>query len=78
MKEIAITYCKPCGYLKQAIVTADLLRKELGVEVRLVPGKGGIFHVSVDGNVVAKRTRAGFPSNEEIIVAVSDDLGRIS
>lgn len=74
MKEIEITYCKPCGYLKHAINASDLLKEKLGIEAKLIPGKGGIFTISVNGEVVAKRTKAGFPTAEEIIKAVSEKL----
>lgn len=55
---------------------ADLLKQELGVDTALVRGSGGIFEVSVDGNVVAKKTLDGFPSAEDVLAAVRAALGR--
>lgn len=70
MKTITITYCKPCGYLKRAEAAASSLKAELGIEPKLLSGKGGIFEVAVDGNVVAKRTRDSFPDEKAIVAAV--------
>jgi len=47
-----------------------VLRSELGVEAELVKGRGGIFVVSVDGRMVARKTLDGFPSPEDCLEAV--------
>jgi len=36
-----------------------------------VKGSGGIFEIAVDGVVVSKKALAGFPSEKEIVDAVS-------
>lgn len=54
---------------------ADALREELGVEAILKTGHGGIFTVAVDGVVVARKTFSGFPSEEEVLNAVSKKMG---
>ncbi|MDF1613281.1 Rdx family protein [Stygiobacter electus] len=74
MNEIVINYCKPCGYIKQATKAAELLKNELGIEAELMPGKGGIFNITVNGEIVAKRTRYGFPQDEEILKGVSGKI----
>jgi len=71
---IQITYCKPCGYRARAQRVADALRDQLGVQVELVAGKGGIFEIAVDGKMVARRRRDGFPSEDEIVAAVGGAL----
>lgn len=71
---ITITYCKPCGYLKRAEQTASLLNEKLNMNSTLIPGKGGIFEVAVEGKTVSKRTRSGFPTEDEIIEAVSAEM----
>jgi selenoprotein W-related protein len=53
-----------------------VLKKELGLESQLVVGSSGIFEVAVDGKVVAQRRSWRFPSDEEIVQAVSSALGR--
>jgi hypothetical protein len=45
------------------------------VETELVVGSNGIFEVSVRGQVVAERRFWRFPSEEEIVRAVSEALG---
>jgi predicted Rdx family selenoprotein len=50
---------------------AEVLRSELGVECELARGQIGIFEVSVDGVVVAKKTlKDGFPSPERCVEVV--------
>jgi selenoprotein W-related protein len=52
----------------------DLLREELGVDVRLIKGHGGIFEVRVGDSVVAKKTFSGFPLEHDIVRAVAGAL----
>lgn len=49
----------------------ERLREELGVEASLIKGSGGIFTVAVEGEVVARKTWSGFPSEDEIVHAVA-------
>jgi selenoprotein W-related protein len=71
MPEVSITYCKPCGYLKRAEDMSAELKRKLGVDATLIPGKGGIFEVQVDGKVVAKKKLFSFPDAAEIVKAVA-------
>ncbi|MBY6242922.1 SelT/SelW/SelH family protein [Methylosinus sp. Sm6] len=74
MSDITITYCKPCCYEKRAAETAEALQRDLSVTARLVAGKGGIFEVRVNGEVVAKRIKGHFPDTSEIVGSVSAAL----
>jgi len=74
MKEIVITYCKPCGYLKRAEQAASIINDRFKIKAELIPGKGGIFEITVGGKVVSKKLRTGFPSEEEILAAVLFEL----
>ena len=71
MPDVSITYCKPCGYLGRAEDAAAELKRELGVDATLIPGKGGIFQVEVDGKIVAKKKLFHFPDVKEIVTAVA-------
>jgi predicted Rdx family selenoprotein len=51
-----------------------LLREELGVEATLIKGHGGIFTVAVNSDIVARKTLAGFPDDEEILRSVERAL----
>jgi predicted Rdx family selenoprotein len=53
----------------------DVLREELGVDTTLVKGHNGIFTVAVDGEIVARKTWSGFPSEDEIVAAVAKRIG---
>jgi hypothetical protein len=56
---------------------ADALRKEPGVEVEVVDGKGGELTVAVDGQVVAKKKFLFFkPSVETVLKAVREAVPR--
>lgn len=74
-KQVTITYCVPCGYIKRANLAAEALKEKLGIEATLVPGSGGIFKVEVGGEVIAQRTREHFPDADEIVLAVAKVLG---
>ncbi len=85
---VRITYCTGCKWLMRAAWLAQELlstfEHELG-EVVLVPDStGGVFDVSIDGQVVWSRaTEKRFPEPKEIKQAVRDivapgrDLGHI-
>lgn len=53
---------------------ADQLREDLGVEVSLIKGRGGVFKVRVDDAVVARKTVDGFPTPSACVRAVSAAL----
>ncbi|WLA83876.1 SelT/SelW/SelH family protein [Bradyrhizobium elkanii] len=71
MRNVSITYCRPCGCEKRAKEAAALLRERLGVDATLIPGKGGIFEVKLDDEVVARRAKGHFPDAAEIVAAVT-------
>lgn len=52
------------------------MKQSLEVDAELVPGKGGVFEVAVDGSVVAAKSAAGFPSESELLEGVGKALGR--
>ena len=74
MAEVSITYCKPCGYLRRAEDAAAELQKQLGIAATLVPGKGGIFQVQVDGKIVARKAGSGISrtQRQKIVASVAD------
>jgi hypothetical protein len=53
-----------------------MLKEKLGIEPALTKGEPGTFEVRVNGDVVAARKFWGFPSEQEIVAAVSKALGR--
>ena len=65
MNRVEIEYCTQCRWLLRASWTAQelltIFAEELQ-EVSLVPGKGGVFQVRLNGEVMADRkTDGGFP-----------------
>jgi hypothetical protein len=53
---------------------AELLKKELGVETKLIEGDRGEFTVWVGETVVARKNWLGFPDDEKVLVAVREAL----
>jgi selenoprotein W-related protein len=74
MNDVTIIYCGPCGYGKRAAEAADALERDLSVTAKLVAGKGGIFEVRVNGEIVAKRVKGHFPDSAEVVGSVSAAL----
>lgn len=59
---VEITYCTKCKFLLRAGWMAQELLTTFGDElgeVAIVPGSGGIFEVSVDGEVIATNRDGG-------------------
>lgn len=73
---VEIEYCTQCRWLARAAWMAQELlttfAEEVG-EVALVPGKGGVFDVRVDGAMVFSRAEAKrFPEAKELKQLVRD------
>jgi len=67
---IEIEYCVPCGSHEMAVETRAGLLATVGrdlAEVRFVPGGGGVFGVSVDGETVWDRDVHGDGADTDAI-----------
>ena len=84
---ITIAYCTQCNWLlRSGWMAQELLStfgSELG-EVALVPGAGGIFEITCDGELVWERVRdGGFPDVKTLKQRIRDlvepdrDLGHV-
>lgn len=63
MTSVDIEYCVPCGHRQRALDVADHLLESFGqelVDVSLVTGDGGVFTVSVDGDLVFDKSEDPF------------------
>ena len=76
---ITIEYCTVCNFRARAAWLAQELLANLEQEVAgvtLVPGRGGIFEVRVDAELVFSNKQAGrFPEPRELKDAVRARLG---
>jgi selenoprotein W-related protein len=67
---IRITYCIQCNWLLRAGWMAQELLSSFGEaldEVAIVPGAGGIFEITCDGELIWERKRdGGFPDAAEL------------
>lgn len=73
---IRITYCTQCQWLLRAGWMAQELLSTFGAdlgEVALVPGTGGVFEITCDGQVIWERKRdGGFPDAAQLKQLVRD------
>ena len=84
---LTITYCTQCSWLLRSAWMAQEVLSTFSLElgaVRLVPGTGGIFEITIDGDLVWERKRdGGFPDVKRLKQLVRDridpdrDLGHI-
>ena len=51
------------------------MKDELELDSELKPGPSGSFEVSVNGKTVVKKQTQAFPTEHEIVDAVSKELG---
>ena len=75
---LEIEYCTQCRWLLRAAWLAQELlttfAQELG-EVALVPGRGGIFEVRLEGETIFSRQQQGrFPESKELKQAVRNRI----
>lgn len=73
---IEITYCTKCKFMLRAAWLAQELLSTFGDElgeVAIVPGSGGIFEVTLDGEVIAtNRDQAPMPDPADVKRTVRD------
>ena len=76
---VSIEYCTVCNFLSRAAWIAQELLAAHGREVAgltLVPGRGGVFDIRIDGELVFSQKEAGrFPEPREIKDALRVRLG---
>lgn len=75
---VEIEYCTQCRWLLRAAWMAQELlttfEREIG-EVALVPGKGGVFEVRLDGEVIfSRQQQRRFPESKEVKQLVRDRI----
>ena len=52
------------------------MKDELDLDAELMTGPSGSYEVAVDGRVVIKKQTLAFPTEQEVVDAVSKALGR--
>lgn len=73
---VRITYCTQCNWLLRAGWMAQELLQTFGQDlggVELVPGTGGVFEITLDGETIWERKRdGGFPEAKVLKRLVRD------
>lgn len=76
--EIVITYCTQCQWLLRAAWLAQELLSTFGDDlgkVSLVPGTGGVFHISCDEvQIWERKVDGGFPEAKILKQRVRDQI----
>ena len=77
-KRVCIHYCSQCRFVLRATWLAQEILftfgNDLG-EVALQPGTGGVFEVSLDGEVLFSRASSGrFPESKELKQLIRDKI----
>jgi selenoprotein W-related protein len=74
---VEVEFCALGNYRRPAERLARAVREESGAAAELVPGRGGVFEVTVAGELVfSKRATARLPETEEILYHVRAALAR--
>ncbi len=75
---VTLEYCAQCGYLPRAQWMAGEILAALQDDIAafsLVPGGGGCFEWTVDGELVSSKNASGqFPEVDEIMEKLADRL----
>ncbi|WP_185983955.1 SelT/SelW/SelH family protein [Aureimonas mangrovi] len=75
---VTITYCTQCSWLLRSAWLAQELLSTFGTdlgEVALVPGTGGIFEITCDGETIWERKEdGGFPEAKVLKQRVRDRI----
>jgi len=73
--KVSIEYCRVWNYEPRAAGLADALAHRFGLQAELIPSSGGVFEVTVDGDLVfSKKALDRFPDPEEIFGAIESRL----
>lgn len=65
---VSIEYCVPAGYERVAADIAEAVRDECRLSTELVPSRGGVFEVHVNGRLVfSKRASWRLPDPDEVL-----------
>jgi len=76
--DISITYCVPCQFTPRAAWTAQellLTYADYVSGLTLVPSGGGVFEVTVNGEVIfSKKTEGRYPEIRELKEAINARL----
>ena len=68
VKSISIEYCNDGNYYPQAASLAEAIKKNLGVEAKLIKSGGGAFEVMADNRLIfSKKKEYRFPEHQEIL-----------
>jgi selT/selW/selH-like putative selenoprotein len=70
---VEIHHCDTCGFRSRAAALAEELKKEFGIESKLVEGEIGSFNVFVNDELIFSKYEEGrFPGDGEIVQKINE------
>ena len=70
---VEIHHCDTCGFRSRAVALAEELKKEFGIESKLVEGETGSFNVFVNDELIFSKYEEGrFPGDGEIVQKINE------
>ena len=70
---VEIRHCDTCGFRSRAVALAEELKKEFGLESKLVEGETGSFNVFVNDELIFSKYEEGrFPGDGEIVQKINE------
>jgi len=70
---IKINYCTAWNYESKAAGLAAVIKESFDITPELVPGSGGVYEITVDGNhLFSRREAKRLPDNDEIIALIGN------
>lgn len=76
--EVSIEYCETCNYRPIAASLALAIKKETGIQTKLISSKGQVFEVRVDAELIFSKKQLGrFPDHSEIIEVLKRKMKRL-
>ena len=68
VKKISIEYCGEWNYYPRAASLAEAIKRELGLDAKLIKSGGGVFEVMANKKLIfSKKEQHRFPEDQEVL-----------
>ena len=70
---ISIEYCMQWNYEPKALSLRESIRKQFGIEAKLIKSSGGVFEVTLNNSLIfSKKDLGRFPNSNEVEDILND------
>ena len=71
--DITIEYCMMWNYEPRALSLRESLKKQFGIEAKLIKSSGGVFEVTLNNSLIfSKKDLGRFPNSNEVEDILND------